>query len=210
MSRTWLYSYDEYMKEVFRVYKNERVENCYYFLIKDILLTFCSDKANVVNVSVNRQSKLHDRKIYADKGELQDLIIVPSEYTYVQPMRPFVSVEIKEPDIDINFGRGINRAEITRYNPLKWKTKEGDLKSQLKTQFGKTKYIIYTDCISWWFLEREDEDDDTKVFLREPKLFQLIEASGQDWRILQSNSTVWKNMGDYIRSFIERSQRDYK
>lgn len=206
MRRTRLYSYDEYMKEVFQVYKDERLENYYYSLIKGFLLTFCSDKAKVVNVSGNHQTNLHDRKIYADKGDLQDLIIVPLEYTYECPLPPFISVEIKEPNIDINFGQGINEAKIIRYNPLKWETERGDIKGQLKAQFSKTNYIIYTDCISWWFLEREHND--TKAFLREPKRFQLIEACGSDWEIL--HSTVWKDMGVYIRSFIERSQRDYK
>lgn len=208
MRRTRLYSYDEYMKEVFQVYKDERLENYYYSLIKDFLLTFCSDKAKVVNVSGNHQTNLHDRKIYADKGELQDLIIVPSEYTYERPMRPFISVEIKKPSIDIDFDSETGKAEIKCYNSKKVKISTDNLNGQVEVQFAKTDCIIFTDCISWWFLEREHND--TKEFLQEPRLFQLIEVSGQDWRILQSNSTVWENMGDYIRSFIERSQRDYK
>lgn len=77
------YSYKKYKDKVINVYKDERLECYYHPVIKEFLQSICSHDEKVINVGENKKSKgIHAKvsSVYADKGGLQDLIIVPNSY----------------------------------------------------------------------------------------------------------------------------------
>ena len=100
------YSYTKYKKKIIKIYNDERRE-CYYLpTIKELLESICSfDKeVKVINVYDNKSSHgvhAESQWVYADKGGLQDLIIAPVSYTYEKPTKPYVTIEVKIPDIVI-------------------------------------------------------------------------------------------------------------
>lgn len=120
-------SHSDYIKKFMSIYIDERAECYYYPLLKELLNSVCSEFEKVVRVDDNKQkSSIHAREIYATEGGLQDLIIVPVEYTYENPTRPFVTIESKMPDMEIEDG------SIVKYNKLKPTNRSGEIRFQLK------------------------------------------------------------------------------
>lgn len=207
------YSYKKYKKSIMDIYKKERLESYYYPTVKELLLSSCSEEEDVISVYDNKsESSIHNQGIYAEKKGLQDLIIVPNTYTYENPQKPFVTIEVKRPDIDIDTECSI----ITRYNNLKVKNNEG----QLLEHFKKVNYIIFTDCITWYLLTLNDD----KIIIE--KDICLIENIENNWvwksnlnqfsnefafnnitkYINEEEPKAWSDLKTFLKEFIEESK----
>lgn len=142
-------SYDYYKEKVMRIYRDMRREAYYYPLIAAFLEECILGDEKVISVYDNKGYSddgrgMHNRTNYADSNSLQDMIIVSKEYTYEHTIKPYVSIEIKMPDIVFD-GK-----EIKKYTLLK-------MVKQLQEQFRFCKYIIFSDCITWYFLRADDK-----------------------------------------------------
>lgn len=211
------YSYKKYKDKVINVYKDERLECYYYPVIKEFLQSICSHDEKVINVAENKKSKgIHAKvmSVYADKGGLQDLIIVPNSYSYEKPTKPYVTVEVKQPDIDIKDDI------ITRYNKIKIKNNIKQLNEQIK----KTAYIIFTDCITWYLLIANGDSILTKedlslvevcqtkwVFKRKIHKFSDEEKefdSVSEYEI-EDEPNDWEKLIKELTKFLEKSKINY-
>lgn len=132
------------------------------------------------------------------------------EYCYEKPVAPYISIEVKIPHIEIE------DEKVVRYNKIKLKNRAGNLNGQLEVQFQKTPYIIYTDCVTWYFVHYYDNHTVENEI-------SLIEASN-DWHWLkgekqQSNNhdmcegtevenepEAWINFKKYLGEFIKGSK----
>lgn len=205
------YPYEQYQKDIVDTYRYERKEVYYYSVIRDFIRTLCSEEEKVVEVFDNKgTSSIHNKDAYTVPGGLQDMIIVPKEYQYEKPVPPYITIEIKKPDMDLENNK------VIRYNAIKHACK-GRLNGQLEVQFQRTSYIIYTDCITWYFLEKDSE----------PKTVCLLKEDGDNWKFTcgEDSDTALYNSGDihqieaepkewiklkgYLREFIERSKNHY-
>ena len=78
-------SYADYVEEVERLYKIERREIYFGFVIRDFIQSILTESEQLVAVWDNKGYKddtknpLHKRKNYADSHSLQDFIIVPED-----------------------------------------------------------------------------------------------------------------------------------
>lgn len=139
-------SYDEYKEDVRKIYRDMRHEEYYYSLIKEFVEGCMPDtmEEKVIYVHKNRETKIHDRAKYADSHSVPDMIIVPDIYTYEKTTNPYVVIEVKAPCITFK------NEEIERYISLKV---EGENLEQLQLEFEHCNYIVFTDCITWYFLK---------------------------------------------------------
>jgi hypothetical protein len=193
-----LYPYKKYKDNIINIYKDERLE-CYYLpKIKELLQSICSDKEKVINVSENKKNNgIHAkvRSVYADKGGLQDLIIVPVSYSYENPTKPYITVEVKSPNIDIEDNA------ITKYNELKVEIHEG----QLNEQFKKTSFIVFTDCITWYLLNKNSNN--------EIDVERIPLVDGFDCDSEHENKVMpgfWKEQIEKLTKFLEKSKENYE
>lgn len=215
------YLYKEYKDKIINGYKDERLEHYYHPKIQEFLQSICSHYEKVINVGENKQRKgIHAkvRSAYADNGGLQDLIIVPKSYSYENPTKPYVTVEVKIPAMDIK------KDTITRYNKLKVENHIG----QLNEQFKKTSYIIFTDCITWYLLIADGNSIATREEL------SLVELSQKEWiwkREIRKRSDEdkeffkeigfdcvgeyetepndWKKLIEKLTEFLEKAKKNY-
>ena len=161
------YSYENYKNDIIKTYKDERLETYYYRHLINFLESIYYKDEKVINVSENKKKKgLHAKvqSVYADRGELPDFIIVPMDYSYENPKKPYITIEVKRPEIDIEGDL------ISRYNKLKIEKNN----KQLNSYFKKTSYIIFTDTITWYLLIKED-----KSILKQE--FSLVEKYQEKW-----------------------------
>lgn len=99
-------SYADYVEEVERLYKIERREIYFGFVIRDFIQSILTESEQLVAVWDNKGYKddtknpLHKRKNYADSHSLQDFIIVPEQYSYTNTIKPYVSIELKKPNLE--------------------------------------------------------------------------------------------------------------
>lgn len=183
-------TYDEYKEEIIRIYRDLRREGYYYNLLTNLFEECITKDMKVIPVYLNTGykddiiKKVHDRSQYADSHSLQDIIIVPKEYEYENVMPPYISIEVKKPDILVRNGK------IIKYNALK---AEGKKLEQLKAEFRYCKYIIFTDCITWYFLKEGNN-------INEPDKCLIV---GKQW---EQDNTIWKKLKDEIIKFVNDSK----
>lgn len=186
-------SYDEYKEEINRIYRDLRREGYYYNLITLLLEECIVCDMKVVPVYLNTgykddaEKKLHDRSKYADSHSLQDIIIVPGKYEYEKTAKPYISIEVKKPDISFKNGK------IVKYNSLKT---EGRNLRQLQEEFRHCQYIIFTDCITWYFLRADEEIEKFDVCL----------IAENQWK---QDDTIWEKLRDKIKKFVNESKQMY-
>ncbi|MBD5395216.1 MAG: hypothetical protein HDR71_13335 [Lachnospiraceae bacterium] len=184
-------SYDEYKYEVMRIYRDLRREGYYYNLLILLLEECIEHDMKVVPVYLNTGYKddgvkrLHDRSKYADSHSLQDIIIVPEQYEYEKTTEPYVSIEVKKPDILFENGK------IVKYNSLK---AEGKKLEQLQEEFRHCQYIIFTDCITWYFLRSNEEINKFDICLIDDK----------QWK---QDGIIWEKLKDKIKMTLNESKQ---
>ena len=158
-------SYADYVEEVERLYKIERREIYFGFVIRDFIQSILTESEQLVAVWDNKGYKddtknpLHKRKNYADSHSLQDFIIVPEQYSYTNTTKPYVSIELKKPNLE-------------NYQGLEL----GKNKKQIEAEFEYCDFIILTDCVTWMFLKKDEPVKDEKVvcLIQEGKWFKGI------------------------------------
>ena len=150
-------SRNEYISEIQYCYENSRWEFSFYavlysffcqFRSENIKIVHCADwKSRGINTSRYMIENLKQCSIkFIGKdgkeciGGIPDFQFVPSEYTYENPCKAKVFVEFKSPSFS---DEGI-------YKVLKYvKTLE------IEHEFENCDKIIFTDGISWYFLEKQ-------------------------------------------------------
>lgn len=183
-------SYEEYKEEIIRIYRDLRREGYYYNLLISLFEECIAHDMKVIPVYLNTGykedaiKKIHDRSKYADSHSLQDIIIVPEEYEYENTTYPYISIEVKKPDALFKNG------QIIKYNPL---IVEGKKLEQLQEEFRYCKYIIFTDCITWYFLK-----DENKIYIPD-----ICLIDDKQWK---QDKAIWSNLKEQIKKMLNESK----
>lgn len=72
------FDFSAYREALIWIYQHKRSERHYYPLIQSLLQSLCSPEEIVIDVSDSRQTKLHNRSVYADFHAVLNLIVLPS------------------------------------------------------------------------------------------------------------------------------------
>ena len=195
MNITYSFNYQKMMENI---YKDARWEAYYDMVIIPLFSKCCEGKeVKIVPVHATRKSgrkpivkKKHFIETYSwvknvpnKKGEIEekrvgipDFVIVPLESEYENPQKALVNIEFKLPE-------GLTR-EYVEIKPKTYKT-------ELLHQFEICKNIIFTDGVTWYFLE--DKKD--------------IEGA-EPIRLYDSKNKCWKDNGEeYSDTEIELLDR---
>ena len=182
-------SRDKYISEIKYCYENSRWEFSFYAVLyllfcqfrnEQIKLVHCADwKSRGANTSPSMIKNLENCSIkFICKdgkehiGGIPDFQFVPSQYSYEKPCKANAFVEFKCP---LFSDEGV-------YVPLKYKKTP-----EIEHEFEKCDKIIFTDGISWYFLEKQQIDVPENPVI-------LVDNSG-NWNILK----------DKIANFINRN-----
>lgn len=185
-------SYDEYKEEIIRIYRDLRREGYYYNILISLFEECITCDIKVIPVYLNTGykedaiKKVHDRSKYADSHSLQDMIIVPKQYEYENTTAPYISIEVKKPMISLRNG------EIETYEQVDANSDKN--RKQLCSEFKHCKYIIFTDCITWYFLKADD-----KIY--EPDIC-LIDS--KRWK---QDTTIWDNLKSRIKKIVSEASQ---
>jgi hypothetical protein len=150
------FSRDEYISEIQYCYENSRWEFSFYAVLYSYFCQFRNDKIKLVHCAdwksrgaktskaMNENLELCSIK-FNDKdgkehiGGIPDFQFVSTDYSYGKPCKANVFIEFKAP----------NFSDEGVYLPLIYvKTLE------IEHQFKKCDKIIFTDGLSWYFLEK--------------------------------------------------------
>lgn len=172
-------SRDEYISEIKYCYENSRWEFSFYAVLysffcqfrnEKIKLVHCADwKSRGANTSSFMSANLkfcsikfigNDEKEYI--GGIPDFQFVPSKYSYEKPCKANVFVEFKSPQFS-------NEGD---YIPLKY-----NKTLQIEHEYEICNKIIFTDGISWYFLENQQIDN--------PKEPVNLVDNPENWNILK-------------------------
>ena len=82
------------------------------------------------------------------KYVVPDFIFVPEEYSYVNPVKPLIMVETKAPDIKKQSDQKYIYKDIIKTIKLN--------KNEISDEIEACGMVIYTDCISWAFLVKQE------------------------------------------------------
>ncbi len=173
-------SRDEYISEMKYCYENSRWEFSFYAVLysffcqfrnEDIKLVHCADwKSRGANTSMSMTKNLEmcSIKFIGNDGKehiggIPDFQFVPAKYSYGTPCEANAFVEFKRPQFS---DEGI-------YVPLIY-----NKTSEIEHEFKNCRKIIFTDGLSWYFLEEHQSDipENPVVLLDNP----------DDWNILKN------------------------
>ena len=178
-------SRDEYLSEIQYCYNNSRWEFSFYAVIYSFFCQFRSEQIKLVHCADwksrgknTSQSMIENLKKCSTKftdedgiehiGGIPDFQFVPSEYTYEKPCKAKVFVEFKSPSF----------SDESVYNPLKY-----EMTSEIKHEYENCNKIIFTDGISWYFLENDNNEQEAPINLYD-------------------NNDNWKQLKTKISQFI--------
>lgn len=188
--------YIDYVKEVERIYKIERRETYYYVLLVNFLRECITDNDKMlVSVWDNKGYKddgvkIHNRNAYADSHSLQDMIIVPSNYEYENTQKPYVSIELKKPNLDNYHMLDLN----------------GNM-DQIDAELGYSDFIIYTDCVTWIFVQKERKPKIISL-MKNNKWIQLKKSSNKRvGNVIYEEPDKWCELIELIKDFIASSEQ---
>lgn len=189
-------SYIDYVEAVEDIYKIERRETYFSFILRDFIQSVLSEDERLVAVWDNKgygdstKDPLHRRGNYADSRSLQDFIIVPWEYTYENTTKPYVSIELKMADLD------------------KYKELESDrARKQLEAELRFCDYIIFTDCVTWIFITKgKNGVKEEKLCLIKEKKWLPVKSDDRNGQRMGDIPTEepkeWKELKNKIRQFV--------
>ena len=194
----------DYVEAVEDIYKIERRETYFSFILREFIQLLLPDDERLVAVWDNKgyrdntKDPLHNRKNYADSKSLQDLIIVPSEYTYERTTKPYVSVELKKPNLD-------------KYKELKF----DNASEQLEAELRFCDYIIFTDCATWIFITKDKKGikEEKLCLIKEKKWLpmNIDDRNGQRMSgIPTEEPKEWKELKNKIQRFILEAKEKYE
>lgn len=190
--------YEDYVEEVERIYKIERREVYYSFIIPQFIQPLLTKSEQLVGVWDNKGYKddtkepLHERKNYADSHSLQDFIIVSEEYSYTHTTKPYVSIEMKKPDLE-------------NYEGLDWENHKQQIEAELKY----CDFIILTDCVTWMFLKKGELVKNI-CLKQEGKWLQMERGNSNNERmgnIYMKAPEQWDDLISTVRAFVEEAQK---
>lgn len=182
-------SRDEYISEIKYCYENSRWEFSFYAVLysyfcqfrnEQIKLVYCADwKSRGANTSPSMIENLKNCSIKFTSndgkehiGGIPDFQFVPSQYSYGKPCKPNAFVEFKCPKFS---NKGV-------YIPLKY-----EKTIEIEHEYKKCDKIIFTDGITWYFLENKKIDI--------PENPVILVDDPDNWNILK----------DKIENFINRN-----
>lgn len=194
-------SYADYVEEVEKIYKIERRETYFGFIIRDFIQLILTESEQLVAVWDNKGYKddaknpYHKRKNYADSHSLQDFIIVSEQYDYTNTTKPYVSIELKRPDLEKYEGLGLNNN-----------------KEQIVAEFEYCDFIILTDCVTWIFLKKDEHIEDGKVvcLMQDGKWLQMEQRDCDNERmgnIYMREPEQWNVLVNMIRTFVTKAKK---
>lgn len=199
-------SYETYMNRLLEIQADCNHEQYLSEVILPILKMCCPGKIKCVPIYDDRATgrkienetpcKKRMKTICAEKEDghyvVPDYIFVREEYSFSNPLKPVLMVETKNPII----------VEGNKYRKLEDSilSYENELLAEIKA----CRYLIYTDGITWMFLEEEDG----KIILNKKhdtiQLIDLCEKKNKTYKFeKQVVSTKWKNLINTIKELIE-------
>ncbi|MFD2654843.1 hypothetical protein [Gracilibacillus thailandensis] len=145
-------SFDDYISEVEQIgIINPQERNYQYFIadfLKEILV---HTDIQVIDVSTNRNTKIHNRDHYTGAGGTPDILLARG-YQYKNKSDDELNVdyiaalEIKAPLEELNEKKNIEQH-----------------RTQIKSHLSKNEKVILTDCITWYFFKKDNLNQEAKL-----------------------------------------------
>ena len=123
---------------------------------------------------------------------------VPEQYSYTNTTKPYVSIELKKPNLE-------------NYQGLEL----GKNKKQIEAEFEYCDFIILTDCVTWMFLKKDEPVKDEKVvcLIQEGKWLQMEQRDSNNERmgnIHMKEPEQWDDLVNTIRTFVAEAKKQRK
>lgn len=224
-----LITYDYFMKRLFELFWECRHEN----YLSEILIPFfrmCSPEGiKIVPVFNDRKSGPRSKKETKCKQRMDtitastkpeeyivpDYIYVSSEYSFDDPVKPYVMIEVKSPVL-------MKREEIWYYTDLSYFIRENA--DELMAEINACEIVIFTDGITWIFLTKEDISNIDKIKNSKDKSeetfkgFRLVNMFDKEIygkRMKKVNDKVgkiaeWENLKGWINTLLNNCKQSNK
>lgn len=176
-------SFEQYRNRLEDIFLTTRREQYFDEIFRPLLKMCCPEGVNVIPVfddrNVGRQTDAegsNKKRVEAisasyfknkkKKYAVPDYVFVNSEYTFDNPVKPYLMVETKVPDL-------IYKNSDWFYKDLKHQIKYNDF--QLQAEISACGCVIFTDGITWSFLElNPSQDKDKKIFTEKLESIRLV------------------------------------
>lgn len=201
-----LISYDVYIKRLLELQNDCNHEQYLAEVILPVLKMCCLDGIKIIPVYDDRATgrrtenetfcKKRMKRICAQKEEggyvVPDYIFVEADYSFNNPKKPVMMIETKNPVV----------IDGDRYRKL-----EDSLltyKSELTAEIENCGYVIYTDGITWMFLEIINGQIVESEKYKTIRLITLHERVNKVYRFSTlSQTSEWKNLIQNIRNLLD-------
>ncbi|MDQ0090888.1 hypothetical protein J2T12_004314 [Paenibacillus anaericanus] len=195
------YSLDEYVGHIEKIGNNNPQERNYQELISYFLKRiFINTDIEVIDVSTNRNTKLHNRDNYTGNGGTPDLLLARG-YQYAnidieeQSIEYIAAIEIKA------FKKQLNESELIKKH-----------KKQLESHLSINKKVIFTDCVTWCFFHNGNLEPERSFNLKGNPIEWKAEKRKVDEAVkeplniesdyLGTKHKEWNELQNYIREFV--------
>lgn len=205
-----LLSYDNYMKRIFEIQSDCNHEAYLSEVILPVLKMCCTEEIKCVPVYDDRATgrktenetpcKRRMQTICAKKEDgkyvVPDYIFVHKDYSFDNPQKPILMVETKNLNVKEN-----------KYRKLEDSIKENE--EQLLAEIKSCKYVIYTDGVTWMFLENNEGKITQSEGYNTIELVELEKDTYKTYKYTQfAVSTKWKELICTIQSLLNELCND--
>lgn len=190
-------SREEYISEIKYCYENSRWEFSFYAVLYSYFCQFRNDKIKLVHCAdwksrgaktskaMNENLKSCSIKFMDEDGKehiggIPDFQFVPTEYSYGKSCNANVFIEFKAPNFS---DKGV-------YEPLIYSETP-----EIKHEFENCDRIIFTDGLTWYFMEKRQEKSEIK------RQINLLENPINSI----DNNCKWNELKTEIANFIKKN-----
>lgn len=199
------YSFEEYIERLKKTKRNNPQERNFQEIISDFLnKIFINEDIQVIDVSANRNTLIHNRDNYTGNKGTPDLLLARG-YQYKNILNKekeceyIAVIEIKAPEENTNRSKLIKKHQ-----------------EQLESHLSKNEKLIFTDCLTWSFFKNDVLDKKQDII--PIKSFNLKDDSNEwktdniktdeviidmlnnEYQVTESKD--WEEIQSYIREFV--------
>jgi len=187
-----------YMNEVKKIgIINPQERNYQYFIAEFLKELFIHTNIQVVDVSTNLNTKIHNRNHYTGVGGTPDILLTRGYKYKNKTAEEFNTEYIAALEIKVPLEKLSEKKNLEQYE------------TQVKSHLSKNEKVILTDCITWYFFEKGNLNQEAKLLpLKSFKLqmdFYINDKKEDNNKIPFDNELLenkFKELQRYIKDFM--------